>query len=90
MSKQEVEGLLAGTSACSAVVDRRGQRAGLGGGGYDEKGVSYCVLMSSFDVPPLFAVCTPGSPLLASDWPAAAAAGGTGGAGGGGGRGEGG
>lgn len=56
------------------------------GGGYDEKGVIYCVLMSSFDVPPLFAVCTPGSLLLASDWPSAAAAGG----GGGGGRGEGG
>lgn len=63
---------------------------GCGGGGYDEKGVSYCVLMSSFDVPPLFAVCTPGSPPPASDWPAAAAAGGSGGVGGGGGRGEGG
>lgn len=58
-----------------------------GGGGYDEKGAIYCVLMSSFDVPPLFAVCTPGSLLLASDWPSAAAAGGTAGVGGGGGRG---
>lgn len=47
--------------------------------GWGERDIIYCVLMSSFDVPPLFAVCTPGSPLLDSDWLLAEPAGGAGG-----------
>lgn len=92
MAKQEGE--LTWTSQCSGVAaaDSRGSVHGWWrwGGGYDEKGIIYCVLMSSFDVPPLLAVCTPGSLLLDSDWLSAAAAGGTGGAAGGRGRGVGG
>lgn len=33
-----------------------------------ELGGVYCLLMGAFDVAPLFAVCTPGSLCLHSDW----------------------
>lgn len=43
--------------------------AGLGlGRGDEEEGSIYCLLMRAFDVSPLFAVCTPGSLRLHSDW----------------------
>lgn len=39
-----------------------------GGRGDEEEGRIYCLLMRAFDVAPLFAVCTPGSLRLHSDW----------------------
>lgn len=39
-----------------------------GGRGDEEVGCIHCLLMRAFDVAPLFAVCTPGSLRLHSDW----------------------
>lgn len=57
----------------------------MGGRRDEEEGCVYCLLMRAFDVAPLFAVCTPGSLCLHSDW--LSAGGGVGGFGGGGGLG---
>lgn len=66
----------------STALNRRGQCTGLSGdaalcgegprrtlrGSDEEEGRVYCLLMRPFDVAPLFAVCTPGSLRLHSDW----------------------
>lgn len=39
-----------------------------GGRGDEEVGCIHCLLMRAFDVASLFAVCTPGSLRLHSDW----------------------